>query len=288
MVGTGVVVTLDGRVVPPSHPIVDVAAPMVARGDGVFETLLVRNGRARLLAAHLDRLVRSSAILGLPPPDPGLWRAAAVAACAAWQDAEGADAEDAVLRMVYGRGAAGEPTGLVTVSTLPPRVHTSRRDGVSAVTLDRGVTAAGDVPPWSLAGAKSLSYALNAAALRHAERLGVGEVVLTSSDGFVLEGPRSSVVIADRNGVLATPPPSMPILPGITVRAVFAAARAQGMPCDERPLRMADLDAAQALWLLSSITLAARVHTLDGLVLPSPSGIVDMASLVDRAMAEQG
>ena len=72
-----------------------------------------------------------------------------------------------------------------------------RRDGVSAVTLDRGLPANGvDAMPWLLAGAKTLSYAVNMAALRHAARQGAGDVIFVSSDGYILEGPRSTVVIA--------------------------------------------------------------------------------------------
>ena len=45
-------------------------------------------------------------------------------------------------------------------------------------------------------------------------------------------------------------------------------ARAKGYDCDYRALRIADLHAAQGIWLVSSMTLAARVHTLDGRRLP--------------------
>ena len=63
------------------------------------------------------------------------------------------------------------------------------------MTLDRGLPAegAGDMP-WLLAGAKTPSYAVNMAALRHAERLGAGDVIFVSSEGYLLEGPRSTVV----------------------------------------------------------------------------------------------
>jgi 4-amino-4-deoxychorismate lyase len=276
-----IVVTLDGRVVEPTQPIVGVDDPMVARGDGVFETLLIRDGRPCLLAAHLGRLACSSAIVGLPEPDSARWRAAVGTACAQWSDGE-----EAVLRMVYGRDRMGGSTGFVTASALPERARTSRRHGVSAMTLDRGVPATADgAAPWSIAGAKSLSYAENAAALRHAARLGADDVLFVSSDGFVLEGPRSSVVIAGGDGVLVTTPTTMPILPGTTVRAVFDVARASGADCEERPLGVADVLAAQGVWLLSSVTLAARVHTLDSVALSAAPGTVDMAALVDRAMA---
>ncbi|KQY02369.1 hypothetical protein ASD37_28775 [Mycobacterium sp. Root135] len=285
MASTGeIVVTLAGEVVPADHPVGRVDDPLFARGDGVFETLLLRNGRGCLIGAHLDRLARSASTVGLPPPEEAQWRTAVESAAQAWPGAG-----DAVMRLVFGRGRGGGPIGFVTVSPLPDRALIARRDGVSAMTLDRGFSVA-DCPrdsapaPWSIVGVKSLSYAANAAALRHAQRLGVGDVVLTSSDGFVLEGPRSNVVIVAEDGVLATPPSTLPILAGTTVAAVFESASRRGKTCEERPLRTSDLLAAKGVWLLSSITLAARVHTLDGAVLPAADGSFDMAVIVDEAV----
>jgi 4-amino-4-deoxychorismate lyase len=271
--GREIVVTLDGRLIAAEQSVLGVDDPMFSRGDGIFETVLVRDGRPCLLESHLDRLGRSAAIVGQPLPDVARWRSAAVAACGHW-----AGTGEAVLRLVCGRSM-----GFVTVSELPSRALVSRRDGVSAMTLDRGVPAT--PPSWSLAGAKSLSYAVNAAALRHAERLGVGDVVFTGDGGVVLEGPRSSVVIVDERGALATPPSSLPILPGITVDALFSVAAARGLQCGERTFGIADLVAAQGVWLLSSVTLAARVHTLDGRPMRAATDAFDMAALVDEAVA---
>ncbi|KFF48741.1 hypothetical protein GY26_12820, partial [Gammaproteobacteria bacterium MFB021] len=39
-----------------------------AYGDGLFETVLVRDGQALLWEAHLARLAEGCARLGLPPP----------------------------------------------------------------------------------------------------------------------------------------------------------------------------------------------------------------------------
>ena len=129
------------------------------------------------------------------------------------------------------------------------------------------------------------------AALRHAERQGAGDVIFVSSEGHVLEGPRSTVVIAtelEGNLSLLTPPPWYPILRGTTAQALFEVARNKGYDCDYRVLRPADLSAAQGVWLVSSITLAARAHTLDGKLLrPAPlagefAELVDAASLSER------
>jgi 4-amino-4-deoxychorismate lyase len=285
-----VVVTLDGAVRDPDAPLLHADDLAAVRGDGVFETLLVRDGRACLVEAHLRRLAYSAKSLQLPEPDLTLWRAAIETATREWV----ARADDeAALRLVYSRGReSGSPaTAYVSVSALPGRIAAARRDGVSALCLDRGLPSAADGMPWLLAGAKTLSYATNMAALRHAAAQGADDVVFVSTDGFILEGPRSTVVIAtdqadgaEGNLCLLTPPPWYPILRGTTQQALFEVARAKGFDCDYRALRPADLHAAQGVWLISAITLAARVHTLDGQRLPPAPIAADVVELVDAAI----
>ncbi|MDZ4264138.1 MAG: aminodeoxychorismate lyase [Mycobacterium sp.] len=285
-----VVVTLDGRLHDPQAPLLHADDLAAVRGDGVFETLLVRDGRPCLLEAHLARLTHSAHLLDLTAPDLPRWRAAVAVAVRQWL-ADGGD--EGVLRLVHSRGRESEPgstgTSFATIGPVPARVADARRNGVAALTLDRGLSAHGtDAMPWLLAGAKTLSYAVNMAALRHAERHGAGDVIFVSTDGHILEGPRSTVVIAtsseDGNTCLLTPPPWYPILRGTTQQALFEVARNKGYDCDYQALKPADLVAAQGVWLVSSITLAARVHTLDGAALASSLLQEDMAALVDAAI----
>ncbi|MEI7915533.1 MAG: aminodeoxychorismate lyase [Mycobacteriaceae bacterium] len=282
-----VLVTPDGRVHDPGQPLLCADDLAAVRGDGIFETLLVREGRACLVEAHLRRLVSSAALMDLPAPDLGAWRNAIDTAVATWAtqtDREGA------LRLVYSRGreSGSPPTGYLMIAPLADRVDVARRNGVAAVLLDRGLASTGiDDMPWLLAGAKTLSYAVNMAALRHGAERGADDVVFVSTDGFVLEGPRSTVVIVaevDGRPCLLTPPPWYPILRGTTAQALFEVARAVGHDCDYQALRPADLYAAQGVWLVSSITLAARVHTLDGRALPPCPMADEVAALVQAAI----
>lgn len=272
-------VTLDGGVREPADPLLCADDLAAVRGDGVFETLLVRDGAACLVDAHLRRLVQSAMMLDLPVPEPTAWRAAIDSAVALWAQQT---TEDGALRLVYSRGReiGSKPTAYLMINPVPGRAAVARRDGVSAMLLARGLAASGaDAMPWLLAGAKTLSYAVNMAALRHAAAHGADEVIFVSSDGFILEGPRSTVVIAvrgtDGRPCLLTPPPWYPILRGTTQQALFEMARAREYDCDFQALRPADLHAAQGVWLVSSVTLAARVHTLDGSRLaPAPLAAV--------------
>jgi 4-amino-4-deoxychorismate lyase len=282
-----VLVTLDGELHDPQAPLLHADDLAAVRGDGIFETLLIRDGGPCLLESHLGRLTQSAAMMDLPAPDLPRWRAAVGVAVQRWLAVGG---DEGVLRLVYSRGreSGSPPTAFATIGAVPARVADARSSGVAAVTLARGLPAEGAAEmPWLLAGAKTLSYAVNMAALRHAGRLGAGDVIFVGSDGLILEGPRSTVVVATDLGgtpALLTPPPWYPILRGTTQQALFEVARNKGYDCDYRALRPADLLAAQGVWLVSSITLAAQVHTLDGKALrPAPLG-GEIATLVDAAI----
>lgn len=192
-----------------------------------------------------------------------------------------------MLRLVYTRGreSGGGATAYLTIAPVPERSSRARRDGVSVVTLDRGLPAQPAEPlPWLLSGAKTLSYAINMSALRYAETQGAQDVIFVSSDGFVLEGPRSTVIV-DTGDALVTPFPEHGILHGTTQRALFEVAASEGIPCRYEAVKPADLIAAQDVWMLASITLAARVHTLDGVARPAGPLAPRLPELVDKAIA---
>lgn len=245
--------------VPADQPVVTAFDAGLARGDGVFESVLVDGGATPRLADHLVRLQRSTALLDLPAVPDDAWRALVSAATDGWPaDVEG------VCRLFLTRGDGATPTALALLAPVGADVLAQRRDGVAVVALTYGLAA--DVragAPWLLGGAKTLSYAVNMAAQRHAHAVGADDVVFTSAEGRLLEGPTSTVVWAS-GGTLHTPPLSTGILAGTTQARLFAAAEADGWPTAVTPGTVADLHAADAVWLLSGIRGAARVTSLDG------------------------
>lgn len=255
---------LDGTVMDADRPVLRADDLGVLRGDGVFETLLVMDGHPRNLDAHLERLARSAAMLDLPAPDAAAWRLCVAAVCAAWTDPG-----EMVLRLVLTRGvlgaeSLGEVTGYALGTPVPELVLRQRRHGVTVLTLDRGYPAGfGEHAPWLLIGAKTLSYAANMAAVRYAQARGADDVVFVSSDGWVLDGPTSSVLVVTGR-TLCTPPSGAGLLPGTTQRQLFRAAEAAGWITKSEPLRMPELLAADGVWLVSSVRQLAAVHAVDG------------------------
>jgi 4-amino-4-deoxychorismate lyase len=239
------------------------------RGDGCFETVLVTDADGPSvpvhLDAHLDRLARSAATLGIVPPSRGDWNAAVRDAVDAWSEPG-----EAVLKLLLTRGVPGAgPTALVTVSALPDALLRQRETGVSVVTLSRGMPRDAHAgAPWLLGAVKTLSYAVNMAALREAARRGAEDVVFVSSDGWVLEAPTASVVWSSGGRLLTTPDGDSGILVGTTQRAVFAAAERAGIPTGYEFATPADLAGSEAVWLASGVRGITSVHTIDGHPLP--------------------
>ena len=247
--------------VPADVPVVTAFDQGLGRGDGVFESVAVVGTRAPHLDAHLERMARSAALLELADPGPAVWCALVDAVLADWPGGiEGV----CRLFLTRGLGEGFPPTALALLSPVPAEVVRQRTEGVAVVSLGLGVPADFRAEaPWLLGGAKTLSYAVNMAALRHAHAQGADDVVLTSLEGRVLEGPTSTVVWA-AGGTLHTPPLDCGILPGTTMARLFEHAAADGWPTAYSPGTVADLHAADAVWLMSGVRLAATVHTING------------------------
>jgi 4-amino-4-deoxychorismate lyase len=266
-----VLAMLDGTLADPEQPQIRVDDLGILRGDGVFETILVNAGRPRELGPHLDRLARSAAMLDLPAPDRAAWQRCVELVLDNWTGGD-----ELALKLVYTRGidgGDGTPTGYALAMDIGPSVLRQRAEGVSAITLARGIEhGMAEQAPWLLLGAKALSYAVNMAALREAARRGADEVIFTETGDTVLEGPTSTVVVAEGR-TLRTPPTTLGILPGTTQYALFRAAERAGWSIKVEPLQVADLHQADIVTLASSVRKITRVHTLDGTPLTETPGL---------------
>jgi 4-amino-4-deoxychorismate lyase len=257
---------LDGTLADPEAAHLRVDDLGLLRGDGVFETILVVDGRPRELRPHLERLARSAAMLDLPEPDLAAWERTALTVIENWSGST-----EMALKLVLTRGIDGDPeakpTGFALGMEIDEKVLRARGEGVAAITLERGVEPdLAERAPWLLLGAKSVSYGVNMAALREAARRGASDVIFTAADGSVFEGPTSTVVLA-KERTLYTPPANIGILPGTTQAAVFRGAERAGWSIKVEPLHVPDLLEAEGLFLASSVRKLTRVHTLDGVAL---------------------
>ncbi len=247
------------EVIDPSAPALSVSELSTQRGDGIFESVGVVDGHPQDLAAHLARLAHSARLCDLPEPHLEQWRQAAQVAAAQCGPGEG------VVKLILSRGVEHGPAPTAWVTAADAADFTVPRDrGVRVVTLDRGLDSGAPArAPWLLLGAKTLSYAVNMAAIREAKRRGADDAVFVSSDGVLLEAPTATVILrlGDR---FVTPEPGAGILHGTTQLSLFAHLEAEGYETAYETVPAAALREAYSAWLVSSVRLAAPIASVDG------------------------
>lgn len=263
---TRVLALLGTGLVPADTPILHGDDLGVVRGDGIFETMHLREGGAWLLDEHLARLARSAARLDLPLPPARQLAALVAEVAAAWPaGVEGA------LRLVCTRGReeGGAVTVYATAFAVPESNVRARRDGVSVVTATLGFPAhLRPDAPWLLGGAKTLSYAVNMASLRWAKSTGADDVLWVSSDGYALEAPTATLVWRDGATLRTVPASGTGILAGTTAAYLLAHAGSLGLEAAEGLVTPAGLAASGGAWLTSSVRGVATIRSVDGAPLP--------------------
>ncbi|GGF56047.1 2-keto-4-methylthiobutyrate aminotransferase [Azorhizobium oxalatiphilum] len=208
-------------------------------GDGLFETLAIRDTVPERWQAHLTRLSTGAAILGLPLPPLDL-----LALTAALTAANGL--RDGVLRLTVTRGEG--PRGVLPPATPNPTVLATLAPRAAPLPPARlclaQVTRRNEHSP--LARIKSLNYLDNILARQEAQRRDCDDALLLNTQGRIAESTIANL-FAVRDGALFTPPVSEGALPGV-MRAELLARGAR-----ETPLGVEDIAQADELLLTSSL-----------------------------------
>ncbi len=236
----------------------------LVRGDGIFEATTVFEGTPLAWELHLHRLALSAAMMELPAPATAALREFTLACIA-----QAAPPRFAQLKLMITRGedgslSAGRPgTPNVILILDPVSPARAKKPEIDIVTLEREVVhGSAQRAPWLLLGAKTLSYAMNMATRREFTRRGADDGVFVTRDGYVMEGPQSSIVIREGDHVV-TPDPSIGVLHGTSQRELFAWAELNGLETAYELLPMERLFAADQVWMMGASVIQS-VRTVDG------------------------
>lgn len=244
-------------------PQLSVTDLVATRGDGVFETIGAFDGVPVNVGPHLARLARSAAQIELPEPDVQVIAEAVDAAIAAH-----APVAELSVRVMLTRGIEGDGVPTCWIHARVSDDWRPYRSGMKVAVLDRGLpTTVAETSPWLLQGAKTLSYAVNMAAVREAKRRGAADVLFRASDGYVLEGPTSTLLVR-RGDEFLTTPVSAGVLAGTSVASLFTWLEKEGLQGREELMTVEDVAGSDGAWLLSSTRLAAPITHLDDAELP--------------------
>ena len=219
---------------------IDLARSGARHGEGLFETLRVRDGAPLRLAAHLERLAAGARFLGLEPPPP----LDQVQAFLAARSACPALASGGLRLLAVDR--------LLLVSAAPGRPD---RPGRIALDLSLATRRFSGNP---LNRFKTFAYLENRLLAREAGRRGLFEVVAANEQDRLTDGSRTSLFLV-LDGQLLTPPVTAGALPGVARRTLLEAGLAR-----EAPLAPRDLERAEAALLTNALQGGVPVALLGG------------------------
>lgn len=217
-------------------------------GDGLFETVAVRNGICEFWDRHMQRLLRGCERLRIPAPDESLL-ADETARLAQ-------DASRAVLKILITRGSGGRgyrvpepaaPTRILRLTEWPDYPADNATQGIR---LRLCTQRLGSNP--SLAGLKHLNRLEQVLARLEWDDPVIAEGVVLDHAGNVIEGTFSNVFMV-KNGTLITPRLDQCGVAGVLRGEVMELAVLEGIVCEERRLPLAELYTADEMFLTNSL-----------------------------------
>ena len=224
-------------------------------GDGLFETVLVEEGRPRLLAEHLARWRQGAALLGMDAPP-----AAAQLEPLIGEAVARSGIRQGALRLNWSRGSAGSAARGIGIPgrcrhrfwlqlTATAPCFAPLRVIVSP-TEERSATSV-------LSRCKTFAYGPAIQARRQAEAAGADDALLNSSAGGLCCGTTANLLVR-LEGRWLTPPLASGCLPGV----MRARARALGLAQDAGPgeLGEAALRGSSGALLLNSLSCRPISH----------------------------
>lgn len=229
----------------------------VQYGDGLFETIALRNGKLELWAQHMERMQQGCRRLGLPVIDEQIWR----------QDiARLHPGNHAVIKLLLSRGASGR--GYRYADPVTPTRMVSLHDwpDYSGCWMGQGVRVGLCATPVSvnraLAGIKHLNRLDNVLARNEWQDINIAEGLMADDVGNVVEGTMSNL-FAVKNNILMTPVLNRAGVSGVMRHLVLDMARQQQLAISECDIRIADLFEMDELFLTNSVIGIWPVIQLD-------------------------
>ncbi|MDJ0938929.1 MAG: aminodeoxychorismate lyase [Woeseiaceae bacterium] len=229
-------------------------------GDGLFETIAVRDGTPRLLDLHLARLADGCGRLGIEMPAANILERdieRALALCTA-------DWRACTLKLVitagegprgYRRAPGTRPESLVGV--FPSASLPDYEQGVAVMTCRTRASIQPD-----LAGLKTLARLDQVLARREWDTAGTWEGLMFDADEQLTCGTMTNVFLVNGN-TISTPLLDRSGVAGIMRRHLMTLLGAQSIECREERLRSDDLSAADEVFLCNSQVGAVPVRSID-------------------------
>jgi branched-chain amino acid aminotransferase group I len=254
------IVYLNGSLIPRSQARISALDYGFLYGFGLFETMRAYEGQVFRLDRHLNRLVHSAEVLGLPIGVTDL-KSAVMATIQANQ------LGDARVRITISIGEGGivpdpntcdKPTVLILAGHYQPYPEQVYEKGFRAI-----VSSIRRNSQSPLSKLKSANYLESILARQEARAAGIDEALCLNEKGLLAEASMSNIFLVT-NSILRTPGQDSGILPGITRETILELASPLGINTVEHDIRLDELFQAQEAFLTNSLMEIMPLTEIDG------------------------
>jgi len=253
-----------------------------AYGDGLFETIAVRDEQARFFDYHLDRLLAGAGRLGIPAPERELFAeeaSALVRGC-----------EYGTLKIILTRGTGHRgyaPPDEVTPLRILGRLLGARP---AQTNYTNGIAVRHCTTPISrnsaTAGLKTLGRLEQVLARAEWQDSSIAEGLMSTPDGCVVCGTMSNLFLI-QGGSLIVPDLATCGIEGVMRRVVLDRAERIGLQQRVEDVSREALDGADELFVTNSLIGLWPVRRVDGAAYPvGPITRALMAELADAGVNE--
>lgn len=255
---------VNGRYAPIDAATVSIEDRGYQFADGVYEVLLVVDGRIWDEAGHMTRLARSLRELRIEAP-----MSDAAIRLIVREVVKRNRLTSALVYMQVTRGVASRNHAFPSPEVRPAFVVTAKRFDLekanAAAAKGVKVISAPDIR-WGRVDIKTVALLPNCLAKQAAVEAGAQEAVLHCG-GVITEGASTNFWMIDKDGVLVTHPLTNDILGGITRQTVIACAERLQIRVVERAFTVEEAKTARELFITAATLLVTPVVSFDGVTI---------------------
>jgi branched-chain amino acid aminotransferase len=279
-------VYLNGSIIPHKEAKISILDYGFLFGYGLFETMRAYNGKVFCLSQHLERLMSSASIMGIPADRDLL-------ANAIYDTIKANHFTEARVRLVVTPGEGTltpavktciTPTIIIVAVPYHPYSQEIYDKGWRVIISKVRRNSQSPVP-----GMKSSNFLESMLVKQEAKKAGVDDALMLNDRGYLAEASSSNVFIVTDSS-LQTPRFGEGLLPGITRRVVLEIVESLGIKSSEQNITTNELNNATEIFLTNSMIEIMPVVEITGNEVrngkPGPVTTKLMRAYADRVKVE--
>ncbi len=256
-------VCINGNVIPAEEAVFNIQNRSIKYGDGLFETMFYRKGKAILLEKHVHRLLKGMALLKIQTDERLTLTHIAASIDTLCQKNQLSTARIRLQVVRQGEGyyhpKANTFSYILEAETLQQIDYPLNQPALNVDIYPQPIKTC-----TALSNIKSCSAVGYVLASLHASELGVDDCLVLNSENRICESTHSNIFLI-HEGRISTPPLSEGCVAGIMREQLIQIMNEESVDSTERSINLEDLLSAEEVFLTNALRGITSVGSFRGI-----------------------